>query len=126
MVTSTLFDTPTINGLHPTGENFVPNERDENTINLNTNCANFGKYIEYYHVTDTAEVSNEEHIAFLSLWLSRCIFCCKSLKVAKIYLTLANQLHEGRYICLNQLIFGSLYESLRISYQGSNKPQTKR
>lgn len=79
------------------------------------NCASFNKYIKDYHVTNTAEVFDEEHIAFLALWLSRCIFCCKYLKVANRYLTLANQLHEGYDIYLSQLILGSLYESLEVA-----------
>lgn len=83
MVTPTLFDIEVNIGLLPTGKYFDPNERDEDTINFDTNRANFGRYIEDYHVTNTTEVSNEEHIAFLALWLLRCIFCCESLKVAK-------------------------------------------
>lgn len=42
-------------------------------------------------------------------------FCCKYLKVANRYLTLANQLHEGYDIYLSQLILGSLYESLEVA-----------
>lgn len=33
----------------------------------------------------------------------------------KKFITLANQIHEGRNICLNKLILGSLYESLGIA-----------
>lgn len=108
MVTPTLFDIADITGLRPTGKNFDSSESDEDNINFNINCAIFSKYIKNHHVTDTDKVSDEEHIAFLALWLSRCIFCCKSLKVAKRYLTLANQLHEGHGIWHCQLILGSL------------------
>lgn len=82
-------------------------------------------YIEEYHVTGTTEVSDEEHIAFLALWLSRCIFCCESLKVAKIYLTLANQLHECKDIFLSQLILGSFYKSLGLATEVLRNLQTK-
>ncbi|KAI5393548.1 hypothetical protein KIW84_060608 [Lathyrus oleraceus] len=112
MVKHTLFDVTTITSLRPIGDIFNPNERDDNTINFNTNRASFGKYIEDHHDTGTDEVSDEEDITFLALWLSRCIFCYKSLKVAKRYLTLAKQLHERQDICLSQLILGYLYESL--------------
>lgn len=37
------------------------------------------------------------------------------MKVSKRYLTLDNQLHEGRNIYLSQLILGSLYEYLGLS-----------
>lgn len=90
MVTLTLFNIKVITGLRPTGDNFDPNENDEDTINFNTKRASFGKYIEDHHVTYTNEVSDEEHTAFLALWLSRYIFSCKSLKVVKRYLTLDN------------------------------------
>lgn len=107
MVTSIIFDVAVIHGLRPAGKTFDLNECDKDIINFDTNHAHFGKYIKDYHVSDT-EVLDEEHISFLALWLSRCIFYCRSLKVAKRYLTLANQLHEGKYVCLNQLILGSL------------------
>lgn len=125
MVISTLFDVASTTGLHPTGDSFKPNKRDENTIIFNTSCSSFGKYIEYHHDTDTEVMSDEEHIAFLVLWLSRCIFCCKSLKVAKRYLTLENQLDEGRDICISQLILGSIYESLRLATWTLKKLQPK-
>lgn len=111
MVTPTLFDEEATTSLCPTDDSLDPNEGDEDTISFNTNRASFGKYIEDHHATTI----DEEHISFLALWLLRCIFCCKSLKVAKTYLTLANQLHEGRDICLSQLILESLYESLGLA-----------
>lgn len=86
MVTPTLFDIVSITGLRPTDDNFEPNERDEDTINFNTNRASFGKYIKTYHNNNTVEVSDKEHFTFLALWLLRCIFCCKLLKEAKIYI----------------------------------------
>lgn len=112
MLTPMLFDVAAITGLLPDGGNFDPNENDEDNIEFDSNYANFTRYIKDYHVTDTLEFTTEEHIAFLALWLSRCIFCCRSLKVQKRYFTLANQLHKGKDACLNQLILGSLYESL--------------
>lgn len=115
MVKYTLFDIAVITGFLPTGNIFDPIERDEDIINLNTNSSSFAKYIEDHHDTTTNELSDEEHVAFLAMLLSRCIFCYKSLKVAKIFLTMANQLHEGQNIYLSQLILGSLYESLGLA-----------
>lgn len=58
------------------------------------------------------------------LWLSRCIFCCRSLKVAKRY-NLANQIHEGKFVCLSQLILGYLYESLGLVTKSLRNIQPK-
>lgn len=49
------------------------------------------------------------------MWLLHFIFYCKTLKVAKRFLTLANQLYYGRNIGLRQLILGSPYESLGLA-----------
>lgn len=125
MMKPTIFDIATITGLCPTGESFNPNENDEDTINFNTNCANFGKYIEDHHDLTTDEVFDEEYIHFLASWLSRCIFYWKSLKVSKRYLTLVNQLHERRDIYLGQLILGSLYESLGLATKSLKNLQPK-
>lgn len=51
----------------------------------------------------------------LTLRLSCYIFYCKYLKVAKRFVSVANQLHEGRDICLSRLILGYLQESLRLA-----------
>ena len=83
----------------------------ENTIDFNVKNSSFSTYIDLYHV-DGEDVSDVEHIAFLALWLSKFSFCCKSLQVAKRFMTLANQLHFGRKVCLSELLLGSLYESL--------------
>ena len=57
-------------------------------------------------------MSDIEHIAFLTYWLSIYIFCSRSLQIPKKFTTLAIQLYEGRDICLGKLILGSLYENL--------------
>lgn len=57
-------------------------------------------------------MSDVKHIAFLALWLSCCVFCFRSLKVAKKFITISSQLHKGRNLCLSQMILGSLYENL--------------
>lgn len=113
MLTPILFNVAGITGLRPTSETFDPNENesDKDTINFDGDRANFGWYIKDYHVTNDNEVSDEEHIVFLALWISKCIFFCRSLKVVKIYITLGNQIHEGKDIFLSQLILRSLYES---------------
>lgn len=70
MVTPILFDIATIIGLRQTGKTFNPNESDEDTIIFDANHVSFRKDTNDYHVTETTKVSDEEHIAFLALWLS--------------------------------------------------------
>lgn len=72
MLTPILFDVAYITGLRPDGGNFNPNEQDKDNIEFDSNRARFTNYIEEYHVTETTEVTAEEHIAFLVLWLSKC------------------------------------------------------
>lgn len=126
MITPNLFDIATIIVLRPTWKIFYPNERNKDTINFKTDRASFGHHIFDHYDIVIAEVFNEEHIAFLALWLSHCIFFCKSLKMEKRFLTLANQQHEGQNIFLSQLILGSLYETLGLAIDSLKtlKPRT--
>lgn len=112
MMTPTLFDIAAIIGLKPMGETYDPYFLSKDTIGFDTFRVSFTMHIAYYHDKDIDEVSDTKHIAFLALWLSRCIFCSKSLQVAKKFLTLANQLHVGRNVCLSEMILVNLYESL--------------
>lgn len=112
MLTPTLFDIAAINVLRPTGESCNLNFMTKDSIGFDGNRDTFTNYILDHHNQDTDEVSNEEHIAFLELWLSQCVFCSKSLQVAKKYLTMENQLHAGQKPCLSQMILGWHYESL--------------
>lgn len=101
-----------ITGLRPTGEAFYPYVSNEDTINFDHTREGFGHYIENHNNKASKEMLDAEHITFLALWLSRCVFCSKSMKVAKKFITITNQLHEGRNLCLIQMILGSLYENL--------------
>ena len=112
MITPTFFDVASITGLPPTRETFDPYQQEENTIDFKVKNVAFTKYISLYHAQGD-EVSDVEHIAFLARWLSRCIFWYKSLQVSKRFLTVANQLHSGRRICLSELTLTGLYESLK-------------
>lgn len=83
ILTPTLFDIASIIGLRPIIENFNPIFMTEESIGFDGNRATFTNYILDHHNQDTDEVSDEKHIAFLSLWLSRCVFFSKALQVAK-------------------------------------------
>lgn len=98
MMTPTLFDMAAIVGLKPIG--------------FHVSGAAYSTHIRHYHDTTITEVSDIEHIAFLALWLCRYVFCSRSIQVARMYITIANQLHAGRRLCLSEMILGHLYESL--------------
>ena len=72
MLTSTLFNVAAIIGFSPLGETFDPTLSTENTFTFNR--ASLKNYIKDHHDQDFAEVSDEEHIAFLTLWLSYYVF----------------------------------------------------
>src|SRR3954471_13965103 len=112
MITPTLFDVAAITGLRPIGETFDPNVLDVDTINFNEATVTYTAFIQQYHDQTNVEVSDVEHIAFLALWLSRCVFCSRSIQVAKRYLCMDNQLHDGKKLNLSELILGFLYENL--------------
>ena len=105
MLTPTLLDVAAITGLKPTGDIF---DQDicESDITFDFKRAD----ADHYN-TKNEDVSDAEHIAFLTLWLSMYVFCTRSIQVAKHYRTLAYQLLEGKQICLSKLLLGCLYES---------------
>lgn len=113
MSTPIIFDIAAMVEFRPTREAFDPSELNEDTKNFEVSRATFTHFISDHHDTSTYAISDEEKIAFLSLWLLKCIFCWRSIQVAKK--TMANQLHVGHKINLSQLILGSLYESLEES-----------
>lgn len=110
MLTPTLFDMASITGLSPLGETFDPTLSTKNTFSFNH--ANLQNYIEYHHDQYSAKVSDEEHIAFLTLWLSYYVFCPDSLQIAKSYISLTIQIDEGRQVSLGKLLLASVYHSL--------------
>jgi len=111
MLTPTLLDVAGLTGLKPIGQTF---NLDGHILELSFDFSRpaYGNFILHHHVTSCPEVSDTEHIAFLTYWLSMYIFCSRSLQIPKIFTILAIQLHEGRDICLGKLILGSLYEHL--------------
>lgn len=94
MLTPTLFDVASITGLSPLGEIFNPTHSNETKFSFKRPSLKL--YIADHHVKYSDEVSDEEHIAFLTLWLYYYVFCPVSLQIAKSFTPLAIQLHEGR------------------------------
>jgi len=111
MLTPTLLDVAGLTGLKPIGQTFDP-DGHISELSFDFSRPAYGNFILDHHVTSSPEVSETEHIAFLTYWLSMYIFCSRSLQIPKKFTTLAIQLHEGRDICLAKLILGSLYEHL--------------
>jgi len=110
MLTPTLLDVAAITGLKPTGETFDPSKCKSFVI-FDFIKASCGPYIKLQHKPQDKTFLDDEHIAFLTYWLSMYLFCTRSIQVAKHYRSLAYQLHKGKPICLSKLILGSLYES---------------
>jgi hypothetical protein len=78
MMTPTLFDVAAITGLSPLGETYDPSKTSL-AIEFAPKEKTFQKYIQENHAVGGEEVSDIEHVAFLTLWLSHYIFCSKSL-----------------------------------------------
>lgn len=111
MLTPTLLDIAGLTGLKPTGQTFDPDNHDLE-ITFDFAKPAYDIFIDDLHDTSSKAVSDREHIAFLTYWLSMYIFCSRSIQIPKKFTILAIQLHEGRDICLGKLILGSLYENL--------------
>ncbi|KAL5191633.1 hypothetical protein HKD37_04G010884 [Glycine soja] len=111
MMTPTLLDVAALTGLRPNGETYDPTNSSDN-IKLVYKENTFSKYIAEHKGSVEEEVSDEEHVAFLTLWLSHYVFCTKSLQVAKRFIPMALQIHEGQNFGFGRLLLAVLYESL--------------
>lgn len=87
ILTPTLFDVVAIPGVSPLGETFDPTLSSE--LEFNFNHATINKYILEHHDNDSVEVSDLEHMTFLTFWLSYYMFFSGSLQVAKAYIPLS-------------------------------------
>jgi hypothetical protein len=110
MLTPTLMDVAVITGLRPNGETFDPT-KTSNNIELVYKENTFTKFIAE-NMGIEGEVSDEEHVAFLTLWLSHYVFCSKSLQVAKMFIPMAIQIPEGQDFSLGRLLLAVLYEAI--------------
>ncbi|KAH1212112.1 hypothetical protein GmHk_14G040383 [Glycine max] len=111
MMTPTLLDVAALTGLRPSGETYDPTNSSDN-IKLVYKENTFSKYIAEHKGPVEEEVSDEEHVAFLTLWLSHYVFYTKSLQVAKRFIPMALQIHEGQNFGFGRLLLAVLYESL--------------
>lgn len=111
MMTPTLLDVAAITGLTPSGAVYDPNMSSK-SIKITIKDKTYSKYIAEHH-SDSEEVSGEEHVAFLVLWLSHFVFCTKSLQVAMKFVPMAVQIHECQHFGFGQLLLGCLFECMR-------------
>ncbi|GAU38048.1 hypothetical protein TSUD_146060 [Trifolium subterraneum] len=111
MMTPTLFDIAIIIGLWPIGLTFNP-KYDSPEFSSNYENKTFSNFISNHHDIKRDEVSDEEHIAFLTYWLSHFIFYTESLHVVKRLVPMAIQIHEGKDFAFGKLILATLYDSL--------------
>jgi len=111
MLTPTFLDVAGLIGLKPTSQTFDPDSHHSD-MSFDFSRLAYDNFIKDQHVSTNPDVSDKEHVAFLTYWLSMYIFCLRSIQVPEKFKTLAIQLHEGRDIFLGKLILGSLYENL--------------
>jgi hypothetical protein len=73
MLTPTLLDVASLTSLKPTGQTFDP---DNHFSELSFDFARpaYGNFIIDHHDTSSAEVSDIEHVTFLTYWLSNVHF----------------------------------------------------
>jgi len=82
MLTPTLLDVAAITGLKPTGQTFDPEGYDSG-ISFDFTRFAYSIFIKDHHDTESVEVTDKEHVAFLTYWLSMYIFCTRSIEVPK-------------------------------------------
>jgi hypothetical protein len=111
MMTPTLLDVAAITSFRPNGETFDPAKTSKN-IELVYKENTISKFIAENRGKDGEEVSDIEHVAFLTLWLSHYVFCSKSLQVAKMFIPMAIQIHEGKDFALGGLLLATLLEAI--------------
>ncbi|KAK2416159.1 serine/threonine-protein phosphatase 7 long form protein [Trifolium repens] len=111
MMTPTLFDVAAITGLRPTGPTFDPKYTTVNH-HFDFKVLSFSGFLKTFHDTSDEDVSFEEHIAFLTYWLSHFVMCTSSLQVVKRLVPLAIMIHQGLDVALGRFILASLYDSL--------------
>jgi predicted acetyltransferase len=78
MLTPTLLDVAAITSLKPTGKTF-DHEEYESELSFDFNRFAYEIFIKEHHNTESAKVTDEEHVALFTYWLSMYIFCTRSI-----------------------------------------------
>lgn len=114
--------------LWPIGETSDPTLLPSTELVFDFDRTTYKHFIEHFHKTDSEEVSDREHIDFLTYFLYRVVFGSIFLQVDKKFIISAIQIHGGRKINLNKLILGSLYEAFGLAtsyFKYTTDPQYK-
>lgn len=95
MITTTFLDIAAITGLKPTSEVFNCEVIAPVSLRFNVGDSRKPTYNNFidHHATSSGPVTTEEHVPFLTLWLSRFVFFSRSIQIAKHFALLATQLH---------------------------------
>lgn len=85
MITPTLLDVAMLTGLKPNNRLGDLSAADAIPIEFKVGKSGKPTYNNFidYHAKTTGPVSDEEHVSFLTLWLSRYVFCSRSMQVVK-------------------------------------------
>lgn len=132
MITLTLLDVAMLTGLKPNNRLGELSTADAISIEFKVGESGKPTYNNFidFHAKTIGPVSDEEHVAFLTLWLSRYVFCSRSMQVVKQFTPLATQMHRGVHVGLGLAILANLYESLsdlvnQIALFDPNNPKNK-
>src|ERR1044072_4731137 len=93
MITPTLLDMAAITGLRPTGQVYNPTKFKNQKEIFSFKRTGLTSFIEEH--MRIGDVTNEEHITFLTYWLTFFVFFSSSLQVAVKFVTLAIKLHRS-------------------------------
>lgn len=109
MMDLTLFEVVAITGLCPDSEVFYHYSLPQKIFDVLKGALNsFGSFVMYYN-KKKGSVTDEEHLAFLLLWLSAFCMCNKNVQVSRDHILFTNLLHEGRRFAFGQLLLGELF-----------------
>lgn len=122
MITPTFFDIAVMVGVRPIGLDFDPAKVTRTDLAFSFSWTTYCSFIED-HQEASKNIFVQEHIIFLTYWLLRYVFSTQSIQVAKTYMPITTQLHEGRKICMSRLILNGLYESLALEVADMVRPE---
>ncbi|KAH0753625.1 hypothetical protein KY290_023895 [Solanum tuberosum] len=111
MMSPTVFDISALTGIRPHGEAISSVLDIQSPKREKSKKIYYEKFIKVN--TQREDVTEEEHLVFLNMWLCKFVFCIGSSMVAKEYNNLAIALASGRKVALAPFILSHLYRGCR-------------
>ncbi|KAK4715256.1 hypothetical protein R3W88_013594 [Solanum pinnatisectum] len=111
MMSPTVFDISALTGIRPHGEAISSVLDIQSPKREKSKKIYYEKFIKVN--TQREDITEEEHLAFLNMWLCKFVFCIGSSMVAKEYNNLAIALASGRKVSLAPFILSHLYRGCR-------------